>query len=122
MKKGMKKIIFVDDDPDIQEIIRLVFENAGYEVDVYGKGAPLLEYRYDPPDIIILDKQLPDIDGLDICRRLKRNEKTKDIPVIMLSANPDIKTLGANAGAEESVEKPFNIKFLKKLIAKYTDG
>ncbi len=116
-----KKIIVVDDDPDIQEVVRLILEQVGYQVKIYGSGVPLLEDEHDPPDLFILDKQLPDIDGLDICRRLKHNEKTKDVPIIMLSASPGITTLGPEAGAEESLEKPFSVKHLKELVAQYTD-
>ncbi len=115
----MKKIILVDDDPDILEVVKLILERAGYDVKTFLRGMPLLENGYEPPDVIILDKQLPDIDGLEVCRQLKTMNKTKNIPVIMLSANPDIKHLGRNAGAVESIEKPFSPKTLRKLVAKY---
>lgn len=115
----MKRIIFVDDDPDIQEMFKLIFEKAGYEIVVFPDGRSLLKNGYKLPDVIILDKQLPDIDGIDICRNLKCNKKTKHIPVIMLSANPDIKVLAANAGADASIEKPFSLKELRNMVAKY---
>lgn len=115
----MKKIVFVDDEPFIQEIVRANFEKGGYKIRVFTTGAPLLNDCYDLPDIIILDKQLPDIDGLDICRRLKSDEKTRNIPIIMISANPAIKSLAKEAGAENSLEKPFSLKRLREMVADY---
>src|SRR5699024_5636058 len=112
----MKRVTFVDDDPDIQEIFSLVFQKADYNIDLFSEGTPLLEEDYDVADVIILDKQLPDIDGLEVCRKLKQEEETKGIPIIMLSANPDIHRLAKEAGAEDSIEKPFSIKHLKKKV------
>ncbi|HLR38441.1 MAG TPA: response regulator [Chitinophagaceae bacterium] len=115
----MKNVTFVDDDPDIQEIFSLVFANADFKLNQLTEGYALLENEGDTADVIILDKQLPDIDGIEVCQRLKQEEETKDIPIIMLSANHDIKALAKEAGAEESIEKPFSIKKLKVLIDKY---
>jgi CheY-like chemotaxis protein len=115
----MKKIIFVDDDPSIQVIAKLIFEKAGYEITVFPTGTPLLKNGYELPDVIILDKELPDRDGLEICRELKSQKKTKDIPVIMLSAYPNIKSMAESAGAEEGIEKPFSLKDIREVVAKY---
>ncbi len=115
----MKRITFVDDDPDIQEIFSLVFQKSDYDINVFSKGSFLLEKEYDIADLIILDKQLPDMDGLEVCRRLKQENKTKRIPIIMLSANRNIHQLAKEAGAEDSIEKPFSIKHLKKKVEKY---
>jgi DNA-binding response OmpR family regulator len=107
-----KKIIVTDDDAGIQEIFRLIFEKAGFETTVLSSGAPLLEDNFDLPDIFLLDKQLSGTDGLDLCRHLKANARTKDIPVIMVSATPDLRILSANAGADDYIEKPFMTKQL----------
>src|SRR5690625_2600963 len=115
----MKTVTFVDDDPDIQEIFSLVFANADFRLNKLTKGSAILENEEYTEDVIILDKQLPEIDGIEVCRRLKQAEETMDIPIIMLSANHDIKKLAKEAGAEESIEKPFSIKTLKKVIDKY---
>jgi DNA-binding response OmpR family regulator len=117
----MKKIIFVDDDPGICDVAKIVFEKAGYDITIFSNGAPLLKNDYALPDIIILDKQLPDIDGVELCRKLKKQERTKNVSVIMLSANHNIKTLAKNAGADEVMEKPFSLQDLRKMVAKYTD-
>lgn len=115
----MKTIFFVDDDEDIQEIMKLIFRKLDYNLSVFSKGKFLLSNGYDRPDLIILDKQLPEMDGLEICKRLKSEEKTKDIPIIMLSASPDIKRFAKKAGAEEGIEKPFSLKKLREIVAKH---
>lgn len=115
----MKKIVFVDDDPDIQDIIKLIFKKADYDLTVLSSGDALLKNSYTLPDIIFLDKQLPGTDGLEICRRLKSGEKTKDVAIIMVSANPDIKSLARSAGADEAIEKPFDMYYLRAIVAKY---
>ena len=114
----MKKIIIADDDPGIQDAFKLIFSRAGYEVTILPSGDPLLGSDYELPDLIILDKQLPSIDGLDICRHLKAHEVTKDIPIIMLSASPQIASLAKEAGANEFLEKPFRKNDLLEMVKK----
>lgn len=113
----MKKIVFVEDDLGILEVARFIFEKAGYSVSLHGSAESLMAQPNYEPDIFILDKQLPDMDGLELCRRLKANPHTCAIPVLMLSANPQIKTLAAAAGADAVMEKPFEIKELLKVVA-----
>jgi CheY-like chemotaxis protein len=106
---------------NIRDITRLVLERAGYTVTVYPNGEPLLETEYELPDLYLLDKQLSGIDGLEVCRYLKQQEKTKHIPVIMLSASPHISTLYIEAGANDFLEKPFSTKQLRDMTAKYME-
>lgn len=115
----MKRLIIVDDDEGIQDIFSLIFNQAGYDVRIYSAGAPLMEDHLEKPDIFILDKQLSGIDGLEVCRFLKSKDTTKDVPVIMISANPNIKKLAEEAGADDSLEKPFRMKELLDMVAKY---
>jgi len=111
----MKKIIFADDDPTIQDVVNLIFEGE-YDVTVFSSGEPLLKNEFVLPDLFLLDKQLSGMDGLDICRFLKSQESTKDVPVIIISANPKIFELAKSAGADAAIEKPFPIKELRDLI------
>ncbi len=111
-----KKILVTDDDPSLQELFRMILESAGYEVEVRSNGLGILENQFMIPDLFLLDRQLSGIDGLDICRHLKNQEKTKHIPVIMISANPDIAQLSRDAGADNYIEKPFIKKHLLKVI------
>jgi DNA-binding response OmpR family regulator len=115
----MKRIIIVDDDPAIQDVFRLIFQRAGYEVMGYPNGDSLLQGDFMMPDVIILDKQLSGADGLDICRVLKQRETTKEIPIIMLSASPHVQQLALQAGADGFLEKPFALKDLLDKVGQY---
>jgi DNA-binding response OmpR family regulator len=111
-----KKILVADDDPGIQDIFRLILEREGFEVQMIPNGNQILKNQFHLPDIFILDKQLSGVDGLDICRFLKKQKRTAHLPVIMVSANPNIGVLASEAGADDYVEKPFEVKYLLKKI------
>ena len=115
----MKRITIIDDDPWIQDAFSMVFDPTVYSVSIYGNPDTLYNNTGEKPDIIILDKQLSGVDGLDVCRYLKGNDNTKNIPVIMLSATPEITTLAKNAGADDAIEKPFKMNLLREIVAKY---
>ncbi|MET0637705.1 MAG: response regulator [Chitinophagaceae bacterium] len=114
-----KKIIIAEDDPAMQDAITLIFERAGYALTVVPNGDPLLNNDFEIPDLFILDKQLSGVDGLDICRFLKAQDSTAGIPVIMLSANPEIGPLSIEAGADGYLEKPFRLKSLLEMVEKH---
>lgn len=115
----MKTIIIIDDDPDILDVFKLVFERAGYSVTAFNSGDAVLNNKFDEPDIFIIDKQLSGADGLDICRYLKKRELKLNTPVIMFSASPYIEKLAAEAGADDFLEKPFKTKTLLQLVEKH---
>jgi DNA-binding response OmpR family regulator len=119
IQNGKSKVLIVDDDPGILNMYNIVFEKAGYETVILSDGKILLTDQYDIPDIFVLDRQLIGIDGLDICRFLKKNEATKHIPVIMISASPDINTCSNQAGADDYIEKPFKTQTLLDKVAHY---
>ncbi len=105
-----KKILLVDDDLGIIEVLRLYFEKEGYVVSTCSQGdMALAAVDSFKPDIILLDLMLPGMDGNDICRELR---KTSDIPVIMLTARTDTldKVLGLELGADDYIAKPFEPK------------
>src|SRR5215469_15844482 len=103
----MKQIIIADDDPGIRDIFQLILKRAGYGVTVYANGEVLMDNDFELPDLFILDKQLSGVNGLEVCRFLKNQESTKNIPVIMISASPYIKGNVDEAGADDFIEKPF---------------
>jgi DNA-binding response OmpR family regulator len=111
----MKKIIFLDDDPTILDMVPLIFEGE-YDVQVYSDGRLILKNDFAVPDLFLLDRQLSGLDGLDICRFLKQQEQTKNIPIVMISATRDIIQQAKLAGADDVIEKPFPIKELRKMI------
>ena len=114
-----KRILVADDDPGIRDIFKMIFEKAGYSIDIKDSGREILEDNYERPDVFLIDKQLSGIDGLNVCRHLKSRKSTKDIPVIMISAAPDIGPLAEKAGADDYIEKPFDLKCLLALIDKH---
>ncbi|MFL5743424.1 MAG: PleD family two-component system response regulator [Niastella sp.] len=115
----MKKIIIIDDDPALQDSTSLIFSDADYEITVFPNGNNILSGEFENPDIFIIDKQLPGVDGVEICKHLKSQEATKNIPVIMMSASPDIREFSKAAGAEDFIEKPYSLKQMRGLVLKY---
>jgi len=105
------RILVVDDEEAIQELVRYHLEQAGFEVTTAGDGLEALsKVEQERPDLVILDLMLPGIDGLEVCRRLKNDRATAGIPIIMLSARSDEldKVLGLELGADDYVTKPFS--------------
>ncbi|HLY68497.1 MAG TPA: response regulator [Puia sp.] len=115
----MKRILIVDDDPGVQDAYKFIFSRQKYEVVIYANGTEIFKNNYKLPDLFILDKQLSGIDGLDICSFLKKQNETKNIPVIMLSASPNLGKLAKSAGADDMLEEPFHIKELRKLVDRF---
>lgn len=113
------KILAADDDPGIRDIFKIIFEGAGYAIEVKEDGRDILENNYTRPDLFLIDKQLPGMDGLDLCRYLKTQSSTKNIPVIIVSATPDIGVSAKNAGADDYIEKPFDMNYLLKFVEGY---
>jgi len=87
-------------------------------VEIYPAGVQVLNRKVEPAVLYILDTQLIGTDGLEICRFLKSNDRTKNRPVIILTASPNIKNLATLAGADAVLEKPFKIKDLRALVGR----
>ncbi len=105
-----EKILVVDDDQNICEVLRLYLVKEGYEVTVANDGAAALEiYEKEKPDMVLLDVMMPRMDGWETCRRIRQQGST---PVIMLTAKGDTfdKVLGLELGADDYVVKPFDAK------------
>jgi len=115
-----KKIVFVDDDEDIRFVVKLMLEQQGYEVETKENDTFLDELKPSGmPDMFLLDKDLSGVDGLGVCTKLKTDPATKHIPVVMLSADPYIKTLYKHAGADGYIEKPFERSLLINKVSSY---
>jgi DNA-binding response OmpR family regulator len=114
-----KRILITDDDEGVQDIFKLIFERAGYDVEVFGEAMPILENNYNYPDLFVLDRQLSGQDGLKVCKFLKSQNSTRNIPVIIVSATPGIGKLARDAGADDFIEKPFQIKDLLGVVEKW---
>lgn len=111
-----EKILIVEDEPAIRELIRLTLQSAGYPAayEAADGETGLQLARSHHPDLILLDLMLPGIDGLTVCRKLKADEETRNIPVIMLTAKSEESdvVLGLEMGAGDYVTKPFSRKIL----------
>lgn len=113
------KILIVDDEPLNVKLIAAILTSENYEISLAYNGKQALEkVDADCPDLIILDIMMPDIDGFEVTRKLKANHKTKDIPIILITASDaaDFKVIGHEAGADEFLNKPINILELKSRV------
>lgn len=110
----MQRILAVDDDKDILEVLQLILEDSGYEVETLADGHHLFEKIAEiHPDLIILDVMLGNMDGRELCRTMKAKKETHNIPVIMLSASHTISgDLKKNGNPDDFIAKPFDIEVL----------
>jgi DNA-binding response OmpR family regulator len=111
-----KKILIADDDAGIRDIFRIILEKAGYDLEIKEDADEILKGNFKIPDLFLIDKLLSGIDGLDVCRYLKDDPRTSSIPVVMVSASPDISVSAGKAGADDFIEKPFDLSYLLKVI------
>ncbi len=110
--KGKIRILLVDDDPNILQLVRLYLEKEGYEVETAERGDDALEqFRKNPPMLMLLDVMLPGLDGWGVCREVRR---MSNIPIIMLTAKGETcdTVLGLELGADDYIVKPFDPKEL----------
>ena len=117
MSKG--RILVVEDDLDICQMLRLYFDSQGYEVLTVTRGNDALDVcRKKQPNVVVLDIMLPDMDGYDVCRELRGNLRTSHIPIIFLTQKDERsdKIAGLELGADDYITKPFDIEELKLRI------
>jgi len=110
-----ESVLVVDDERDILELVKYNLDKEGYQVTVVATGEDALAAtRTKMPDIVILDLMLPGVDGLEVCRRLKGDPKTRGIPIVMLTAKGDEADVvtGLELGASDYVTKPFSPRVL----------
>jgi PleD family two-component response regulator len=114
-KKG-QKIFIVEDDLDLSEMLSAYFRVQGYDVSTASRGEDaVVAMSKDIPDVAVLDIRLPDIDGFEVCRRLRRARRTQNLPVIFLTEKRerDDKLSGLELGAVDYITKPFDIQELR---------
>jgi DNA-binding response OmpR family regulator len=105
------KILIVEDERDIVELLRYNLRQENFKVDTVRNGADALQRAVDkPPDLILLDLMLPEVDGLIVCRLLKNDPRTKNIPIVMLTAKDEEsdRVAGLELGADDYITKPFS--------------
>src|SRR6202044_2220350 len=110
--RAMKtRILVVDDEPDVLDLVTYNLNQAGFQTDTAADGAEALrKARSTTPDLILLDLMLPEMDGLEVCKLLRRDPKTNSIPIIMLTARAGEidRIVGLELGAADYVPKPFS--------------
>jgi two-component system phosphate regulon response regulator PhoB len=105
------KVLIVEDDKNLSKLVKFNLEKADYECDTAFSGEAAVDFlQKKPVDLIILDVMLPNIDGFEVCRRVRQNARTKDIPILMLTARGEEvdKIVGLELGADDYMVKPFS--------------
>ena len=119
MGSKQKKILVVDDEPDILEFLQELLEQEGYTVSITDKAEYVEKLHAGGlPDLILIDVLLSGKDGRKIVKQLKSQEATKHVPVIMFSAHPSAEETARAAGADDFVAKPFELDEVLAKIAK----
>ncbi len=116
-----KRILIVDDEKDLVELLQLRIEAEGFEVDVaYDGEEALSKAKADIPDLIVLDIMMPKVNGFEVCRTLKKNPATQSVKIIMVTAKTreEDRFWGLEAGADEYITKPFDFVHLLGKIKK----
>lgn len=114
----MSRILAVDDDNDILEVLQFILEDSGYEVDTLSDGRHLMDtIRKKTPDLILLDIMLGNMDGRELCKTVKNAELSHGIPVILISASHNVSSSFNNdGGPNDFIAKPFDINNLLNKI------
>jgi DNA-binding response OmpR family regulator len=115
----MRRILAVDDDNDILEVLRYILEDSGYKVETLSNGYNLFStIRAHQPDLILLDIMLGGLDGRELCKHLKAGKETHDIPVILVSASHYVAagSLNQEGCPDDFIAKPFDIDVLLRSI------
>ncbi len=118
-----KKVLIYDDDTDLLEVCSLILQSRNFDVITKDKCTTILnDLEQHQPDVILMDNWIPDIGGVKATRMIKDSGEFKHIPVIFFSANNDVGEMASNAGAEYSLQKPFDISELERIVVKAADA
>lgn len=115
----MVTVLLAEDDADIRDLVTFKLRQVGYEVRAFGDGlTALVSARDDPPDLAVLDIMMPGLSGLDVCRELRADPATSEVPIILLTARAqeaDVET-GFAVGADDYIVKPFSPRELASRV------
>ncbi len=120
----MAKILLVDDEPEIRYIARRMLEKAGHEVSEACDGEECLQkLKAEKPDLILLDVMMPGLKGWEVCRRIKAEDRTRSIPVVMFTVRTSEEDLeeSRKCGAEGHINKPFEREELLRVVNRVLD-
>jgi two-component system response regulator VicR len=114
-----KKILIIEDDKDILDIVSVILEQEGYKIETLTHGDVIDEIKADPPELILCDIWLPKRKGTEICKVLKSDSQTSHIPFILISTAMNLSELARKCGADAYIEKPFQIRELVNIVKTY---
>jgi len=114
-----KKIIIIEDDQDILDIMTYVLSDEGYEVLASANSLPLKEVHLHKPMLILMDNRLTDGFGRDFCKEFKSNPANSHFPVVLVSANPGLEEMAHESHADSYLKKPFDIDELIEIVKKF---
>lgn len=115
-----KKIWVIDDDPSILDVIQIILEDSGYKTEIISNFEIIKEkIQEDIPDLILLDVWVSGHNGKEIAEFIRNNKKTKNVPIIIVSALPNLRNVTKKIGADDFLEKPFNLEDLLKVVKKH---
>ena len=113
------RVLVVEDDPDIADVLAAILADEGYAVATGSDGDALATAFADPPDLVLLDFQMPVMDGDEVCRRLRQDRRTRDVPVIFLTATPEalVRRRLGDCRYDGLIAKPWNLDDLLVKVA-----
>lgn len=114
-----KQIVVAEDDSGISDVLQMILEDVGYEVQIMLTGTQVSQLRDPLPGLLLLDIWLGDTDGREICKFLKSQTTTQHLPVILLSAQKGIRAIAKEVGADNFLAKPFEMDALLALVERY---
>jgi CheY-like chemotaxis protein len=114
----MARVLVIDDEPDVVRLVVKVLSGRGHVVQIARDGASALaRVKHEPPDVVLLDSDLPKIDGAEVCRQIKTDPATRRIPIVMMTPSYiDIYDVGAEAGPDAFVVRPFVREVLANVV------
>lgn len=114
-----KKILVIEDDNDILDLLQYILEDEGYHVWASGRGEHIEVIAEHQPNLVLLDDRLPGDYGNVICSRIKADPRTSSIPVVLVSATRDLEKVAFDCKADDFLPKPFDLKDLVKVVKQY---
>ncbi len=119
----MAKVLVVDDDPDLVAICSLVLESEGYNIHTARNGYEAYDaIANNAADVVLLDAMMPVLDGITVCKMVKRDPRTKDLPVIMMSASSSLCEQAEINCADAVITKPFDIDHLVSTVNQFAQA
>lgn len=119
---AIRTVLVIDDDPDIRDLLQTALEEAGYQVLTAVDGAAVPLAQAQRPDLILLDIQMPGMDGVEVSKRLRANPITAAIPIVVMSAYDRLRALATAMPVDDQLPKPFVMERLYGMVARWAQA